>query len=86
MFVVLFFAKVSSIKYVRWNKSNFFDPESPLYALWDKNSAIKLIDYAVGQTSPHPPSSCPHTFFIGGIEFEMSTILFVLLYIRYKDT
>ena len=30
------FDKVSSIKYVRWNKPICFYSESPLYALWEK--------------------------------------------------
>ena len=84
MFVVLFFAKVSSIKYVRWNKSNFFDLESPLYALWEKNSVTKTIDYACGQTSPLSlPLTHTRTLSIEP-NLKMSTILFVLFYIRYK--
>ena len=51
MFLVLFFAKLLSIKYVRWKKQNYFDSESPLYALWEKNGVTKTIDYAFGQSS-----------------------------------
>ena len=46
MFVVLLFAKVLSIKYVHWNQQDFFDSESPLYALWERNGVTKTINYA----------------------------------------
>ena len=36
MFVVLVFAKVLSEKYVRKNKTIFFDSKSPLYVLREK--------------------------------------------------
>ena len=84
MFLVLFFAKVSFIKYVPWNKPNFIDSKSPLYAAWEKNGATKAIDYAFGQT--HPFSfSYPHTYVTDGTQclFKMP-VLFVLRYIRYK--
>ena len=63
MHVVLFFAKVSSINYLRWNKP-FFDSESPMYALWEKNDATKTIDYAFSLS--HPLSSYTHMYFIDG--------------------
>ena len=45
-FVVPFFTKVPSVKYVR-ETSQFFDSESLLYELYEK-----IYMYAFGQTSP----------------------------------
>ena len=33
------FTNVLSIKYVRWNRPNFFDSESPLYELYSQSLA-----------------------------------------------
>ena len=52
-FLLLFFAKVPSIKYIRWNKPIFLIP-SPLYAIWEKNGITKTIDYAFGYTPSLP--------------------------------
>ena len=58
MFLVLFFATVLSMKYVRWNRQFFFDSESPLYGLWEKNGVAKLIDKLLARPAP-PFSSYP---------------------------
>ena len=74
--VVLVFAKVPSIKYWLWNKPNFFDSETALYGLWEKNGTTKSIDYALPLTRIRT--------LLTEANLKMSTILFVLLYIRYK--
>ena len=84
MFVMLFFAQVSSIKNVRWNKSIFFDSESPLYTIWEKNGATKTIDYAFGQTSPLSLPLTRIRTLSREPNLKMPTILFILHYIRYK--
>ena len=53
MFVVQFFAKVPSIKYIRWDKPSRFDSVSPLYTL-KKNDATKTIDYTFSQAFLFP--------------------------------
>ena len=78
MLVALFFAKVTSIKYIRWNKATFLDFESPLYALF----FCHLNTF--GQTSPFPvPFTCICTLLMEP-NLKKSTILFVLRYVRYK--
>ena len=65
MFVVLFFAKVPFIKYVRWNKPNVFDSESPLYAFWEK---MALLNQKIRILARPPPLSSyyPYTCFTDG--------------------
>ena len=86
MFAVLFFVKVSSIKYVLWNKPFFFVSQPPLYALWEINGATKIN----GTRPPPPPSLYPHSLSsIYTLSMEpnvkMGAILFVLHYIWYKE-
>ena len=65
-------------------KPSFFDSESLLYALWEKNGVTKTIDFAFGQTPLLPlPLTCIRTLSLEP-NLKMSTILFVLHYIRYK--
>ena len=83
MFVVLVFAKCHQ-KYVHWNKPIFFSFESPLYALWEKYDITKTTDYDFGQTFLLPLSLTHIRTLSMDTSLKMSTILFVLRYLRYK--
>ena len=79
------FTNVLSIKYVHWNRPNFFDSESSLYELWEKISATKTIDYGFGQTSPLQFLLTRIRTLSIDPNLKMSTILFALRYRWYKD-
>ena len=84
MIVVLYFAKVPPIKYIRRNKPLFLITSLPCMHFEKKKGATKTIGYAFGQTIILSLPLTRIRTLSKEPNLKMSIVLLVLLYIRYK--